>query len=319
MELAITNLEFLEAMFVDLPEEASAAVCGFSGDPNDPPDYAWCARPWRHGLRMPPTVTAFSNNYVAVSSFYPDAQGKLRRRKDQFARLHGLMVDDINTKVAAARIRLPLSAQIETSPHNFQGFYFIEPSAGSDVLDTGARLIEQMIKSGLAAAVDPGMSGTTRYARLPVGANAKAKYVQALGHLFHCQIVSWNPERRYTVEQIAQAYRLDLTPPAPRLLAPLTDADTAQRVAGFADLMRTIGAAGMYLETRDNGIHIIVCPWIEAHTDRSETGTAVMAPNGLNRWAGGFRCWHGHCERRTIADVYRWARALERTAQAVAP
>ena len=110
--LAILNTEFLEAMFTDLPDDAFAAVCGFLGDPNAPPEFAWCARPWRHGRPMPFSITASTNNYVAVGSFRPDSQGKVRRRKDQFARLHGVMIDDINTKVPAARIRLPLVARI---------------------------------------------------------------------------------------------------------------------------------------------------------------------------------------------------------------
>lgn len=307
---AILNVEFLEALFADIPDDASAAVCGFSGDPNAPPEFAWCARPWRHGMRLPFSITTCSNNYVAISSFRPDAEGKVRRRKDQFARLHTVMVDDINSKISAARIRLPLSAQIETSPANWQGFYFIQPSDGSDTRATAERLIEQMIETGLAAAVDPGMAGVTRYGRLPVGLNAKAKYVEQLGRPFRCRLSTWNPERRYTVEQIADVYRLDLTPPPPRQVRPLTDTETAQRVNGFTGLMQIITAAGLYLETRDNVMHIIVCPWVDGHTDRAETGTAVMEPSELNRYVGGFKCHHGHCKRRTIADLYRWARAF---------
>lgn len=309
MSLALLNTEFLEAMFTDIPDDAFAAVCGFPGDPNAPPEFAWCARPWRHGMRLPFCITTCSNNYVAVSSFRPDAEGKVRRRKDQFARLHAVMIDDINSKISAARIRLPLSAQIETSPANWQGFYFVEPSGGSDTRSTAERLIEEMIKSGLAAAVDPGMAGVTRYARLPVGINGKAKYVAQLGRAFRCRLSTWNPERRYTVEAIAKAYQLDTRLPPPRQVKQLTGAETAQRVGDFSALMQIITSAGLYLETRES-MHIIICPWVDGHSDRAETGTAVMEPSELNRYVGGFKCWHGTCERRTIADVYRWARAF---------
>jgi len=311
-DLAILNTEFLEAMFSDLPDDASAAICGFPGNPNSPPEFAWCARAWRHGSRLPFSIATSSNNYVAVGSFRPDSHGKVRRRKEHFARLHAVMNDDINTKVPAARIRVPLSAAIETSPANWQGYYFIQPSAGSDTRATAERLIEQLVAAGLTTdGRDPGMVGTTRYGRLPVGANGKTKHRDPRGRPFQCRLLKWEPERRYTVERIAEAYRLDLTPPPPRQIRPLGDVETARRVDGFADLMRLITAAGLYIETHDGGtIHIIVCPWVECHTDRAETGTAVMEPSAHNRFAGGFRCFHGHCERRSIADLYRWARVF---------
>ena len=58
---------------------------------------------------------------------------------------------------------------------------------------------------------DPGMRGVTRYARLPVGQNNKAKYVERLGAPFVHQVVAWEPGLTYTVDQIAAAYGLDLT------------------------------------------------------------------------------------------------------------
>ena len=310
MSLALLNTEFLEPMFADMPDDASAAVCGFPGDPNAPPEFAWCARPWRHGMRLPYSITSDTNNYIAISSFRPDAEGKVRRRKDQFARLHAVMIDDIGTKVVAARIRLPLSAQIETSPTNFQGFYFIEPSGGSDTRSTAERLIEELVAAGLTTnGKDPGMKGVTRYGRLPVGVNGKAKVIERHGGPFPVRCASFEPTRRYAVEQIAEAYGLDMRLPPPRQVRPLTDSETAQRADGFADLMQVITAAGLYLASRGN-MHDVVCPWVGGHSDRAETGTVIIEPSELNRYVGGFKCWHGTCERRTIADVYRWARAF---------
>jgi len=127
--IAVTNVEFLEALFCDLPDDAAAMLCGFSGDPNDESGdrcWKWSARQWHHGAALPANVGPNVNSYVAVSSFRRNPAGEYRRRKDQFRRLHAVMIDDVNTKVAAARLRLAPSARIETSPANFQDYLFIE-------------------------------------------------------------------------------------------------------------------------------------------------------------------------------------------------
>jgi hypothetical protein len=306
----VTNAEFLEALFADLPDGAAAMLCGFVGDPYAPPEFAWHARPWMHGDALPRNIVPSANNYAAVSSFVPDETGRYRRRKAQFARLHAVMIDDVGTKVQVHRLRLDASARVETSPGNFQEYLFVEPSADSDSRETAETLIEQLVAHGLTAdGRDPGMKGVTRVGRLPVGTNAKRKYVEQLGHPFACRLAAWRPERRYTVETIARAFGLDLTVRR-REPAPLPPGTALSRVGSFAALMRTIGVAGLYLETLGDGWHAIVCPWVHTHTDRAETGSAVREPCDENRWAGGFRCHHGHCDGRRIGDLYRWAEAF---------
>lgn len=306
--IAVTNPEFLESMFADIPDDAAAMVCGFVGDPYKPPEFAWSAKPWAFGERLHWRVNRNSNNYVAVGSYRADETGKYRRRKSLLARLHGVMVDDICTKVPLGKIYLPLSALIETSPSNFQGYWFIEPSAASDDGAVSARLIEALVDAGMSKdGTDPGMKGTTRYGRLPVGVNGKAKYVQEVGAPFRVRLSEWHPERRYTVEQIATAHRLDLTIHT-RTVRELKPGEASARATTFEQLMQLLASKGRYRESHD-GWHDIVCPWSDAHTDRAETGTALREPAESNNWAGGFRCHHGHCERRTIADVYAWARA----------
>jgi hypothetical protein len=76
--------------------------------------------------------------------------------------------------------------------------------------------------------------------------------------------------------------------------------------------MRVIADAGLYLSTRASGWHDIVCPWVEDHSDGSITGTAVHEPSDANGWAGGFKCHHGHCEQRSIRNVYHFAREFRK-------
>lgn len=312
---AITNIEFLEAVFADMPDDAAAMLCGFPGDPNDETGerrWKWVARPWQHGKALPCNVGPDTNGYVAISSFGRNEAGEYRRRKDQFRRLHAVMIDDVGTKVAASRLRLPSSIRIETSPGNFQDYLFIETTPAADDAVIAARLLEQLVAKGLTAdGKDPGMKGVTRVGRLPVGVNGKAKYVQALGVPFRTRVVNWAPERRYTVEQIATAYTLDLTPPKARIYAPLPPGAIQTRQTEFGALMQALADAGLYMASHGDW-HDIVCPWWEEHSDRSLTGTAVREPNAENGWAGGFKCHHGHGDRLTIRNVYHFARELRR-------
>jgi hypothetical protein len=305
---AVTNVEFLESMFADIPDDAAAILAGFVGDPYRPPQYAWSRRPWRFGRPLHRDIHRDANTYTCISSFRADESGEYRRRKPHFARIHVVMIDDIGSKVPHGIIYLPLSALIETSPRNFQGFYFIMPSAASDDGAIAARLLDALVEAGMSKdGTDPGMKGVTRYGRLPVGVNGKSKYVEQLGAPFRVRLDEWHPERRYTVEQIAAAYKLDLTIQT-RHVRDLLPGEASARATTFEHLMQLLASKGRYRESHD-GWHDIVCPWVDSHTDRAETGTALREPAASNNWAGGFRCHHGHCERRTIADVYAWARA----------
>lgn len=71
-----------------------------------------------------------------LASYYPDDSGRLRRTKRTFAALHGIMLDDIGTKVNHDRVSLPLSWLIETSQRNCQGGLILaEPLADAAAAD----------------------------------------------------------------------------------------------------------------------------------------------------------------------------------------
>jgi len=319
----ITNSEFLEAMFADTPDDAAAMVCGFAGDPKpaelSPEDRRrWAARPWMFGDRLR-NLGPTTNNYVAVSSFYADPQrGSFHRRKANFARLHAVMIDDLGdgpgAKLPLRHIhRLPPSALIETSPRNFQAWLFLQPTDETDTRVLAETLIDAMIRQGLAANADPGMSGVTRYGRLPVGVNGKAKYLRD-GQPFPVRLVQWNPERRYDVAQVVRTFGLNLEPPAPPAqVAHLPGAiEARQNVEDFAGMLDVLKLAGLYQQPLGEGRHAITCPWAHEHTAGDISGTAVMEPSETNRWCGGFRCHHGHGQELKVGHVYRFVRALAR-------
>ena len=321
--VSITNQQFLNTMFNDMPDCVAAMTCSFSGDPFDDSGdrkFKWHAKPWRPGTATL-HLRSTTNNYVCISNFTPDPDtGQWRRRKAQFSRMHALMLDDIGTKIAKNKIRLPLSALIETSPGNFQGWHFLAKSPGSCDFATADATLKAMIASKLTAdGADPGMNGVTRVGRLPVGVNGKEKYVRQLGHPFQCRAVAWNPERRYSIEDIVKAYKLNInahthtrtsgsySPSGARNRLPRGEA--TKRVNEFERMMKRLADGGLYLASR-GAWHDIICPWVDEHTDAKVGGSALYIPAASNDWLGGFKCHHGHCEHRTVGDVYRFTHLL---------
>jgi hypothetical protein len=289
---ALDPFEFVRALFRDLPHGAVAWGARVPGDPHKAERRHWFGFPIAPGARLAPLFPDNLNDYIVVSSFRSGGA----RRKSDFVALHGVMIDDIGTKVRQSAIRLtPLSAAVVTSPGNWQGWYFLrEPERDRARAEA---LINGLIDSGLANGTDPGMSAVTRFGRAPFGVNGKR------GGEFPVRLVLFDPERRYSVAEIAEAYEIDLTPrrsPRPALVRPPPDG------WGSRYILTILTAAGMVL--RDRGeIVDIRCPWIDTHTDRTETGTAVGITDSGSMW---FKCHHGHCLQRSASDLFRFTRLL---------
>jgi hypothetical protein len=285
--------DFTTALYRDLPAGAHGWHCFLRGNPRKAEPWQWSGTPLPAGRR--PIAPDDANCYIVVSSF---TGGK--RRKAHFAALHALMVDDIGTKITQASIKLKLSAAVETSSKNWQGWYFLDKPLTDRTI--AERLIDQMIAKGLAAKNDPGMSGVTRYGRLPAGVNGKHNPA------FPCRLSLFEPNLRYSVDELAAAYGLDLAEPPPRRQETLPPRKSFR--GDDLDVLELLHAANLYRGPRGGGAHEILCPWVDEHTDRGETGTAYFEPSSENNNHGGFCCHHGHCQHRSIGDLYRWLRTL---------
>jgi hypothetical protein len=301
----ITNAAFLSTVFSKTPDGASAWVTGFAEDPHVADRRRWHGRAVVEDL--PWCIKPHHNNFFAISSFRPGPDGVVHRRKENFAAGHVIMVDDVGTKTPEHRLELDPSYLIETSPGNHQAGYLLDPPEADRA--KVERLLDELVRSGLARdGTDPGMKGSTRYARLPVGWNSKAKNVERLGSPFVHQIVTWEPGLTYTVDEIAKAYGLDLTP----RVIPFHTARTSLR-PGAKGILSRLSAAGLYLGPISGrpGAHRIRCPWLHRHTDRDATGTAYFEPSANNGWSGGFVCLHGHCEHHDIRTLIRFLHIYE--------
>lgn len=306
--MPISNQSFLAWGFAGLGADEQFWTTGFPGDPLNIPRWQWGGKGAPPGL--PSFIKPNHNNYVAISSFKRGADGQFHRRKTDFSRMHMVMVDDVGTKVTFEKLALEPSIRVETSPGNFQDWYFLKaPETNAAKAD---RLIKGMIESGLTAdASDPGMRGVTRYGRLPVGINGKAKYVAKLGEPFVQRVTVWNPTLRYSIDEIATAYAVDISSPvnAKSYKGRKRKHNLSKNLAGDVNaedvFIELLTRADLYLETLSSiaGAHRIVCPWVYEHTDEDPSGTVYFEPSEDNDWHGGFKCHHGHCQGRNIVDM----------------
>lgn len=280
-------------MFAKLPAGALPWVTGFSSPPADASRGEWAGWPVQRLSGVPRA----GNTYVAVSSFVA-SEGRYRRRKANFAAMHTVMIDDVGTKVPERSIALPFTVLVETSPGNCQGWLNLDPPIADREL--AERLVERMVAAGLAAGGrDPGMKGVTRYGRLPEGTNNKPR---ASGPWLH-RVVEVREHLTYTVNEIAEAYGLDLAPPPPRPMRPPPDGP-------LPDVLGWLHAIGMYQSPLGDGWHAITCPWVHEHTNGVTTGTAYREPAPENNMVGAFKCHHGHCEGRNVGHLFRFLEAL---------
>lgn len=287
--IGLSNADFIAHAFAGIGADEVPWVAGFPGDVAKAPHSVWFGAP---AIPIPRFIKAAHNNYVCVSTFKRAEDGKHRRRRDCWSGLHMVLLDDLGTKIPFDALRLKPSCLVETSPSNFQAWLFLtQPERNQQKAQA---LVDGLIAAG---ASDPGAGNLTRYGRLPTGINGKAKYAKD-GQPFTHRVHVWAPEQRYTPEQIANAYGFDLaaaSKPRPKR--------TAKPVgAGYVPILE---AAGLYLEPIRGieGGHRIICPWHEGHTGKDTTGTAYWEPSEENGMHGGFKCQHGSCAHRTIADL----------------
>lgn len=298
----ISNKNFIAYGFNKCSPHEAPWVTGFEGDPYSVKPYFWGGRPILNG--MPSFIRPDHNNYICVSTFKPSADGTWHRSKNNFSAMHVVMIDDIGTKILTNRIILKPSVLVETSPGNYQAWYFLDPPITDPV--KADMLIKGMIENGLTAdSKDPGMRGVTRYGRLPDGSNAKAKYVEKLGKPFQQRTTHWSPTTKFSAEEIAYAYNVDLNKVVAKKHKQLTSPLLSQQLQRIEADLQCLSNAGLYIEAISSltNAHRIVCPWLSEHTDEEPSGTVFFESSEDNAYQGGFKCHHGHCTHRTMADL----------------
>jgi len=220
-----------------------------------------------------------------------------------------LMIDDVGDGKGSKFPLSTLSALqptclVETSPGNFQATYFFDHLL--DDLEAFDALIRAFIEKKFLGS-DTGQAGVNRVFRPPVGINGKEKYARD-GKPWQVKLAQWTPERRYSVDEIVKAFGLDLRPEPQRRHRNVHNNVASARVDDFEvvwdELQRLEMVRGNVSHTDWQGIY---CPWEDEHSDGDRTGAAIAFPNSENDWYGGFRCHHGHGDRKyTLRDLTDW-------------
>jgi len=297
---SVGNEEFLLMVFGEGLTDIRPIVVSFKGDPLKVPQRVWYGRPWPDINDGATTLPSDANNYFSLATFRPDEAGQYRRRKAQFHALHAIMLDDVGGKVPRERLTLQPSWVLETSPGNCQAGYLLrEPLTNGLVAD---RLMNAIVEAGLC---DPGANGPrARLARLPVAVNGKHSPP------ISCNLLEWSPELRYSVEDLIGGLQLEMAgagrPRRERAKSsrekPMDGDPVWLPRTGENIVVAALRERGLYKAPLGEGKHDITCPWVHAHTEQADGGTAYFEPNDL--WpVGGFKCLHGHCAARHIRDL----------------
>ncbi|MGJ0428420.1 DNA-primase RepB domain-containing protein [Methylobacter sp.] len=304
--IMISNADFIERVFGEVIGTERPVVVSFAGNPATVGKGAWFGKPWIADKTL---LFDNHNNYTSFATFRPDDEGKYRRQKKQFAALHAVMLDDIGVKVPPDRISLAPSWIIETSKDNYQyGYMLSEPLKDSAEAD---RLLTAIIEAGLT---DPGANGPcSRIGRLPIAINGK--YTDDSGAIWHCRLADWQPERRYSVQEIVDGLQIELkeTSQQRRMQSRKgraandqpQDDDVHIPRADENPVIAALKASGRYKQPLGDGKHDITCLWVHEHTDQVDQGTAYFEPSESYP-LGGFKCLHGHCADRRVSALNRF-------------
>lgn len=291
------NTAFMGAVFSDLAGGTLPVVVGFRGNPNKVPNRCWSGSAWRDGETV---FSSDQNLYFSLAAYHANEKGEYRRQKKHFVALYAVMLDDIGGKIPRELLTLPPSWLLETSPGNYQTGYLLAVPI-TDIRDTD-RLMKAIIRAGLC---DPGADGpTARLARLPVGVNGKHDPP------FRCRLEVWNPDIRYTMDELVEGLGLELLEDA-RKVGKKGKASKPRPMQGEAVLtppptdnpvIAALRERGLYKASLGDGRHDITCPWVHEHTDAVDDGSAYFEPD-VSHPVGGYKCHHGHCAGRHIRDL----------------
>lgn len=197
----ITNSEFLAHLLKAAPRGSTVWVNAFIGNPNGA-DASWGGKAYNAAMMAAEVDNwARQNTYFSVGAVAPN-HGSLHRRKSHFCRLLCLVVDDVEPE----NLMATPSWGLQTSLNKRQiGIFLDERDPDCADLALVSRLFTAMAEKGYIK-IDISGNNAVRYVRLPVGQNQKPRDSGPWTHVLEY----WNPSIRYTLEDAAAAFGIDL-------------------------------------------------------------------------------------------------------------
>lgn len=199
--VVVTNSEFLQEVLAAAPRGTTVWVNAFIGNPNS--DQAnWAGKAYNPAMHAAEVDNwQRQNTYFSVAAVRA-VDGAMHRRKSHFARLLALVGDDVGID---DMVQAP-SWSILTSPGKHQvGILLDTQDPDCSNLELVTRVVTVMAERGFIKA-DKSGNNAVRYVRLPVGQNQKPRDSGPHDHV----VEYWNPEIRYTLEDAAACFGIDL-------------------------------------------------------------------------------------------------------------
>lgn len=199
--VSVTNSEFLQHVLQAAPRGSTVWVNAFIGNPNSD-QASWAGKAYNPALHAA-EIDGWGrqNTYFSVGAVRM-VDGAMQRRKANFARLLVLVADDVDPE----DLQGTPSWGIETSPGKRQiGILLDTKDPDCANLELVTRLVTAMADRGYIKA-DKSGNNAVRYVRLPVGQNQKPRDSGPFAHV----VEYWNPAARYTLEDAAGIFGIDL-------------------------------------------------------------------------------------------------------------
>jgi hypothetical protein len=200
--IALSNSEFLRHLLVGAIKGSTVWVNSFLGDPNGADQSSWAGKVYNPGLHAAEVDAWVDRNTYCSVSAVRSIDGVMYRRKSHFARLLALVADDVNPD----ELHGTPSWGFLTSPGKRQiGVLLDRDDPDCANAELVHRLFVAMGQVGLVS-LDRSGNNAVRYIRLPGGTNLKARETGP-----HRVVVEyWNPANRYSLEDAAGIFGLDL-------------------------------------------------------------------------------------------------------------
>jgi hypothetical protein len=281
----------------------------------------WWPTPWKEGKY----INERANCYACISSSIKtrnEKTGQMRFWRGEISFGHGLalMVDDIGFGKGSKgglglehfEAILPPTATVETSPGNYQLWYFFDHP--QDSLLHFKALLNCFVANVLKKGGDNTIKDISRYGRMPIGINNKRHSDGSLkynvdGKPYQVQLVQADYSRRYAPEDIAAAFGFTIVVPQKPIIQ--IDEDEFKFDAIWLKLADYIlskakmgegsnGEVGMNM----SGKYRIRCPWGDEHANGDPYGAYFRGPIPGAEHEFVFGCAHDGCRklhRRTWA------------------
>lgn len=274
--------------------------------------------PYKPGKFIPTS----KNCYICISSAIKTPNPKTGeerfwRSEQNFSGGIALMVDDIGSGVGSKGdlslehfdAILPPTAIIESSPNNYQLWYFLSIERSMPYFKGFlTSFVEKVLKKG----GDHTIKDVTRVGRMPVGINNKRtadnnfKYLVDYGGgkqgPYFVQLHSADYSRRYTIKEVAAAFGFEVVVPEARRIE-IDEGQVSMDNAWLGMAVRICAAAKMGegsggdVVLNMSGKYRIRCPWGHQHKNGDPYGAYFRGPIPGGEYEYVFGCAHDYCRK----------------------